>query len=59
MKTFILILLFWDSSHGGSSMTSVEFTSREKCEVALAASHQTMDSSAWGYSKAYGVCVEK
>lgn len=58
MKTFILILLFWDSSHGGNSMTHVEFSSRATCEAALDASHRAMDGM-WGYTKAYGVCVEK
>lgn len=55
MKVFILLLLYWGSD-GRSSMTSAEYTSRERCEIAMAEAKKVFDG--WG-ARAYAVCTEK
>lgn len=52
---YILLILYWGND-GRSAMTSVEFSSRETCEAAIAASDKVMG----GFSgRPYSVCVKK
>ncbi len=59
MKTFVLLMLFWNGDHG-SSLAAPEFNSRETCIAAKAAAEKEMNSSWATYShNLYAVCVEK